>query len=276
MRINGVSGLWAWTRLNGINRSLMNVMEQLSTGRRIPRAAFDVAGLAIANRLRAQVEGFTRAYDNIQYGINLLNTAEGGMASIQDRLQRMRELAVQAANGTLTEADRAALQQEFEQLRQGIAETARNTQYNNQNVLQGYNGTFQTGANEGQTMNVEIPNMNPENITATVGDRTVNLNELNIATPEGAQQAIEALDQMINQVSEARANVGAYVNRLEAGARNVVNTMINTTAAQSRIEDMDMARGVMEQVRLQLLRNFTVGVLAQSNVNTTNVLRLLG
>ncbi len=276
MRINGVSGLWAWTRLNGINRSLMNVMEQLSTGRRIPRAAFDVAGLAIANRLRAQVEGFTRAYDNIQYGINLLNTAEGGMASIQYRLQRMRELAVQAANGTLTEADRAALQQEFEQLRQGIAETARNTQYNNQSVLQGYSGTFQTGANEGQTMNVELPNMNPENITATVGDRTVNLNELNIATQEGAQQAIEALDQMINQVSEARANVGAYVNRLEAGARNVVNTMINTTAAQSRIEDMDMARGVMEQIRLQLLRNFTVGVLAQSNVNTASVLRLLG
>ena len=276
MRINGVSGLWAWTRLNRINRSLMNVMEQLSTGRRIPRAAFDVAGLAIANRLRAQVEGFTRAYDNIQYGINLLNTAEGGMASIQDRLQRMRELAVQAASGILTEADRAALQQEFEQLSQGIAETARNTQYNNQNVLQGYSGTFQTGANEGQTMNVEIPNMNPENITATVGDRTVNLNELNISTPEGAQQAIEALDQMINQVSEARANVGAYVNRLEAGARNVVNTMINTTAAQSRIEDMDMARGVMEQVRLQLLRNFTIGVLAQSNVNTAGVLRLLG
>jgi len=276
MRINSVSGLWAWTRLNQINRSMVGVMEQLSTGRRIPRAAFDVAGLAIANRLRAQVEGYTRAFDNIAYGINLLNTAEGGMASIQDRLQRMRELAVQAANGTLTEADRAALQAEFEQLRRGIAETARNTQYNTQNVLQGYTGTFQTGANEGQTMNVEIPAMSPENLTANVDGTPVNLNELNINTPEGAQQAIEALDQMINQVSEARSRVGAYTNRLEAAARNVANTIVNTTASQSRIEDMDMARGVMEQIRLQLLRNFTAGVLAQSNVNVRGVLGLLG
>jgi flagellin len=276
MRISSVNGLWAWTQLNRVNENLNNVMEQLSTGRRISRAVFDVAGIATTNRLRAQVEGYIRAYDNTQYGINLLNTAEGGMSTIQNNLQRMRELAVQASNGILTEADRAALQEEFNQLRQGITETVKNTQYNTQNVLQGYRGTFQIGANEGQTMEVEIPNMNPENLTANTEAGTVNLNNLNINTPEGARQAIEAIDQMINRVSETRANVGAYVNRLEEGARDIVNTMINTTATQSRIEDIDMARGVLEQTRLMLLRNFTTGVLAQSNISITNVLRLLG
>ncbi len=276
MRINNLNGMWAWTNLSHVNNSMMNVMEQLSTARRIPRAAHDAAGLAIASRLRSQVEGYTRALDNAQYGINLLSTAEGGMNAIQENLQRMRELAVRAASGTLTDADRAALQEEFNQLRQGIAETVRNTQYNGQNPLEGFRGEFQTGANEGQTENVEIPNLNPENLEANVNENRMNLNNLNIGTAEGANQAVQALNQMINQVSRARANVGAHVNRLEAGVRNMASAMINLTRAQNNIESLDMARGVMEQTRLMLLSRFTTGVLAQSNANATQVLRLLG
>lgn len=275
MRINNVSGLWAWTRLERVNYSLRNVFQQLSTGKRIPWARFDAAGIAIANKLRAQVGGLYKAFDNAAYGINLLNTAEGGLSTIQDKLQRMRELAVQAANGTLTEEDRAALQAEFEQLRQEIGRTAQTTEYNTIKVLQGFNGEFQIGPNEGQTMNVQIPNVNPENLQANVNGTPVDLNDLNITTQEGATQAMEALDQMINQISTARSNVGAYTNRLEHGMANIGNAIVNTTNALSTIEDMDMAKGVMEQVRLQILRNFTTGVLAQSRVNMANVLNLL-
>ncbi len=275
MRINNASGLWALSRLYNVNRSLQKVTTQLATGKRIPSASYDAAGIAIANKLRAQVEGFNKALDSIAYGQNLLNTAEGGVASIQDNLQRMRELAVQAANGTLTDSERAALQEEFNQLRQQIGQTARSTQYNTINVLQGYNGTIQTGANESQNMEVNIPNMNPENLQATVNGNTVNLNEINISTQQGAQQAIEALDQMINQTSEVRSNIGAYINRLEHAMRNVGNAMVNTTSALSTIEDMDMAKGIMEQVRLRLLSNVTMSVMAQSRVNSANVLNLL-
>ena len=275
MRINNASGLWALSRLYNVNRSLQKVTTQLATGKRIPSASYDAAGIAIANKLRAQVEGFNKALDSIAYGQNLLNTAEGGVASIQDNLQRMRELAVQAANGTLTDSERAALQEEFNQLRQQIGQTARSTQYNTINVLQGYNGTIQTGANESQNMEVNIPNMNPENLQATVNGNTVNLNEINISTQQGAQQAIEALDQMINQTSEIRSNIGAYTNRLEHAMRNVGNAMVNTTSALSTIEDMDMAKGIMEQVRLRLLSNVTMSVMAQSRVNSANVLNLL-
>ena len=276
MRINNVSGMWAWTNLNRINTSMFNVMQQLSTARRIPSAGFDVAGLAIANKLRAQMEGYTKAMENTQYGINLLSTAEGGMNSIHDALQRMRELAVQASNGTLSDSDRAALQEEFDQLRQGIAQTVRNTQYNGKSVLQGYKGEFQTGANEGETLEVKIPDLNPENLKANVNDEEVNLNDLDISTAQGASQAIEALDQMINQVSDTRANVGSYINRLESSFRNSAKAMLNLTRSYDTIAGFDMAQGLMQQTRLMLLSNFTTGVLAQSNVNNAAVLRLLG
>jgi len=275
MRINNVSGLWALSRLYNVNRSLQKVMTQLSTGKRIPTASYDAAGIAIANKLRAQVEGFNKALDSMAYGQNLLNTAEGGVASIQDNLQRMRELAVQSANGTLTDSDRAALQEEFDQLRRQIGQTAQSTQYNTINVLQGYNGKVQTGANEGQNMDINIPNMSPENLNANVNGTTLNLNDIDISTQNGAQQAIEAIDQMINQTSGVRSNIGAYTNRLEHAMRNVSNAMINTTSALSNIEDMDMAKGVMEQVRLQLLSKVTTSVMAQSRVNSANVLSLL-
>ena len=277
MRINNnIGGMWAWTNLNRINTSMFRVMEQLLTAQRIPRAGFDVAGLAVANKLRAQMEGYTKSMENAQYGINLLSTAEGGMTSIQDALQRMRELALQASNGTLTDADRAALQEEFDQLRQGIAQAVRNTQYNGQNVLEGYKGEFQIGANEGETLEVEIPNLNPENLKANINDEEVNLNDLNILTAQGANQAVEALDQMINQVSEARSNVGAYINRLESGLKNAAKAMLNLTRSYDTIAGFDMAQGIMQQTRLMLLSNFTTGILAQSNTNNTTVLRLLG
>ncbi len=276
MRISNISGMWAWTNLYSINNFMMNLMEQLTTANRIPSASFDVAGLAIANTLRAQMEGYSKAMENAQYGVNLLSTAEGGMSSIQEDLQRMRELAVQAANGTLTDADRAALQEEFDQLRQGIAQTVENTQYNGQNVLEGYKGEFQTGPNEGETLQVEIPNLNPENITAKVNNEEVNLNDLNISTAQGANQAVQALDQMINQVSQARSNVGAYMNRLESGIKNMAGEMLNMTASYDTIAGFDMAQGIMDQTRLMLLADFTTGILAQSNVNNAAVLKLLG
>jgi len=267
MRINNVNALWAWRSLQNTQRLLSATMETLITGSRIPRASFDVAGLAISQRLRALTRGYETALNNIYNGIGMLRTAEGGLGSITEALQRMRELAVRASNGTLTEAERAALQEEFEQLRQGIAETVRNTNYNTVNVLAGevQNMQIQTGPAEGETLNVTIPNMGPE---------ALGLNELNISTAEGAQNAISRLDEILENVSQVRSNVGSWMNRLEHAARNVGNAYVNTMSSLSTLADADMARQILELTRLQIIRQSNLAMLGQANISNQSVLRL--
>jgi len=181
----------------------------------------------------------------------------------------MRELALQAANGTLTESDRTALQEEFNQLLQGIDETVRNTEYNTIKVLAGdvNNLNVQTGANEGQNLEITIPNMDTENL---------GLRDLNISTVEGAQSALKVIDTALENVSNVRSRIGAWNNRLEHAAENLGNTMLNLTASMSNIEDADLARMIMEKMKLDILRQSTIGIMSQSNVPTMNVLKLLG
>ncbi|HEW92238.1 MAG TPA: flagellin [Thermotogaceae bacterium] len=267
MRINNVTGMFAWQRLLEIQQNSTKVMNQLSTGTILPQ--INVSNVAIAQKIRSQVEGYQKAMDNVYNTMGLLNTAEGGIGSITENLQRMRELALQAANGTLTESDRTALQEEFNQLLQGIDETVRNTEYNTIKVLAGdvNNLNVQTGANEGQNLEITIPNMDTENL---------GLRDLNISTVEGAQSALKVIDTALENVSNVRSRIGAWNNRLEHAAENLGNTMLNLTASMSNIEDADLARMIMEKMKLDILKQSTIGIMSQSNVPTMNVLKLLG
>ena len=267
MRINNVNALWAWRNLQNTQRLLSTTMETLITGSRIPRASFDASGLTISQRLKALIRGYETALNNIYNGIGLLRTAEGGLGSITEALQRMRELAVQSSSGTLTEAERAALQQEFEQLRQGISEVVKNTNYNTINVLSGevQNMQIQTGPTEGETLSITIPNMSPE---------ALGLNELDISTIENAQSAITRIDEILENVSQVRSNVGSWMNRLEYAARNIGNYYVNTMSSLSTLEDADIARRILELTRLQIIRQSNLAMLGQANINNQSVLRL--
>jgi len=267
MRINNVNALWAWRNLQNTQRLLSTTMETLITGSRIPRASFDASGLTISQRLKALIRGYETALNNIYNGIGLLRTAEGGLGSITEALQRMRELAVQSSSGTLTEAERAALQQEFEQLRQGISEVVKNTNYNTINVLSGevQNMQIQTGPTEGETLSITIPNMSPE---------ALGLNELDISTIENAQSAITRIDEILENISQVRSNVGSWMNRLEYAARNIGNYYVNTMSSLSTLEDADIARRILELTRLQIIRQSNLAMLGQANINNQSVLRL--
>lgn len=244
-------------------------LEKLSSGLRINRAADDAAGLSISEKLRGQVRGLNQAMRNAQDGISLLQTAEGGLASVHDMLQRMRELAVQAANDTATVDDRNAIQEELNQLRDQINWVADTTQFNTQNLL---DGTFasgmslQIGANAGQVISISIGAMD-----AT----TLQVESLDVSTTGGASTAIASIDAAIQTVSTERSKVGAYQNRLEYTIANLGVSSENIAASESRIRDVDVAQEMMSFTRNQILMQAGTAMLAQANAAPQTVLSLV-
>lgn len=267
MRVSSVTGMWAIRYLQSLERTSHHQSQALAQGT-IPLTQ-NVSATIIAERMRSQITGYREAMQSTYNAIGMMNVAEGGLRSIGSILQRMRELAVQAGNSSLTDAERATLQQEFNQLRQGIDRTVQQTTYNNRQVLGGEIRNFQVqiGPNEGQTLRVSIPRMNTE----ALGLRDVNLNSV-----ESSRQALEALDRAIETVSNTRSYIGSTTNRLGSAARELSTTMVNLTASASALTDTDMARSMMDFVRTRLMAQATAGVLAQSNVRSMDVLRLLG
>ncbi|MGQ9856945.1 MAG: flagellin [Fervidobacterium sp.] len=267
MRINNNVGMWAIRYLQNL-QSTQNTQAQSSAQATIPIQQ-NVASTVIAERIRSQVNGYREAMMSTYNAIGVMNVAEGGIQSVSNNLQRMRELAVQASNATLSEADRTALQQEFSQLAQGINRVVEQTTYNNRRVIGGdiRDMQVQLGPNEGQQMRVTLPGMD----IRSLGLENVNLNNV-----ENAQNALKALDTAIESVSNTRSYVGSVTNRLEGAARNLSTTMLNLTSSVSTLTDTDMARGVMDWLRTRLQQQATIGIVGQSNANAMNVLRLLG
>ncbi len=249
--------------------------EKLSSGLRINRAGDDAAGLSISEKLRAQVRGLNQAVRNAQDGISLIQTAEGALNEVHSILQRMRELAVQAANDTLTQQDRQAVAQELVSLRDELDRIAQQTQFNGQNLLDGTFSAkyFHIGANQNQTIMVTINNVNS---TAIGGNLSSLVNTFN-TTPDqaNAEALITGVDQAINDVSGVRSGLGAIQNRLEHTIANLSVASENLTAAESRIRDTDMAAEMVNFTRLQILQQAGIAVLAQANVNPQIVLKLL-
>ncbi len=267
-------GKWNATGLN-ILRNMNNQwaianrsMERLSSGYRINRAADDPAGLAISEKMRAQIRGLGQSARNIQDGISLLQTAEGALNETHAILQRMRELGVQAANDTLTDNDRDLLNIEFEELKKEVNRISKDTNFNTKTLLDGTQTSIkiQAGANSGQSIELNIGNMS--------GD-SIGLKDLSISTREKADAAIAGMDEAIKQVSCERSKMGAYTNRLEHAYNNAVNMEENLTAAESRIRDADIAKEMMTLAKANILMQAGQYVLSLHIQQAQSVLQLL-
>ncbi|MGQ9755920.1 MAG: flagellin N-terminal helical domain-containing protein [Desulfotomaculales bacterium] len=266
---HNIMALNAWRGLSQTNSALSKSLEKLSSGMRINRAADDAAGLAISEKMRGQIRGLNQAVRNAQDGISLLQTAEGALNETHSILQRMRELAVQAANDSYTNADRAQIQQEVNQLIGEVNRIANNTEFNTQKLLTGsFSGKLiHIGANSGQTLSISIGSM-------TAGK--LGVSGLSVSTQTKANSAITKVNSAINTVSTQRSKLGAIQNRLEHTIANLGVAAENLTAAESRIRDVDMAQEMMQFTRNQILVQAGTVMLAQANMAPQAVLRLLG
>jgi flagellin len=248
---------------NDLNRSL----ERLSSGLRINRARDDAAGLAIAEGFRSQVRGSQVAQRNAQDGISLVQTAEGGLSETTNILQRIRELAVQASNGTQSTDNRAALDAEVQQLLAQIDDIALDTEFNGINVLSAAQTiTLQAGAQTGQTLAIVV-----------TGAKTNDLgvNTLTVSSMASAVSAIDLVDAALKSVNNVRATLGAQQNRLEFTINTLAIQEENSAAAESAIRDADMAKETIAFTRNQILVNAGTSILAQANVLPQSALQLL-
>jgi len=300
MRINNNIMAINSHRQYGINGgNIGRNVERLSSGFRVNRAADDAAGLAISEKMRTQIRGLNQASRNSQDGISLVQTAEGAMQTAHSIMQRMRELAVQSANGTNDVDDRKALDLEFEQLIHELKQIEETVKFNGMTVFgpgtPGTNAapgatvdglfTLQSGANAGDTTSFKIGNLNTfihnsvGGTGATAAHPTVQGIQawnVGIATMQGACNSIQALDSAINCLSMARAQLGAIQNRLEFKIQNLDNTAENLQAAESRIRDVDMASAMTEFTRNNILFQASTAMLAQANALPQGVLQLVG
>lgn len=243
--------------------------EKLSSGYRINRAGDDAAGLTISEKMRSQIRGLNKASANAEDGVSLIQTAEGALNEAHSILQRMNELSTQAANDTNTTSDRTAIQKEVDALTLELSRIASTTQFNTMNLL---NGSFagknlQVGALEGQKISITIGTMN-----ATA----LSVNALCVSTFVKAGSAMTLVQHAISKVSTQRSALGALQNRLEHTIANLDTTSENTSAAESRIRDVDMAEEMVEYSKNNILAQAGQSMLAQANQSTQGVLSLLG
>ncbi|HEY9746023.1 MAG TPA: flagellin [Oculatellaceae cyanobacterium] len=252
---------------NALNKS----MEKLSSGFRINRAGDDAAGLALSESLRTQIRGSKKALDNAQDAINLLNLADGALQQIQDNLQRMRELAVQAANDTYSSEQRTAMQTEFNQLIEDNYRIMQATKFNGA-VVFGSNKTFQIGANNVANVDtIQVTGAAANNALGTVA----NVATANWTNSADAVASITAVDSSITGLNTQRGNLGAFVNRLESAANNLSIAIENYSAAESRIRNVDVALESSNLTRNQILQQAAGAMLAQANASPQLALQLL-
>ena len=269
---SNVAALNAYRNLNMTQAQQNSSLEKLSSGFRINRAADDAAGLAISQGLQAQIGGLSVAVTNAQDAISVVQTGDGALTETDSILQRMRNLAVQAASGGSQDANaQAASETEFGQLQSEIDRIAATTSYDRQNLLDGtYKGTFQVGANN--TANDQIT----VDLTGTAMSTTgLGINASNVSTTAGAQTAIDSIDAAITTVSTTRATLGAYQNRFQHTVNNLNVEVENLTASNARIQDTDMAAEMVKFTQAQILSQAGTAMLAQANQEPQSILKLL-
>ena len=273
-----VNAMFSANALTANNRVLSNTMQQLSTGSRINSAADDAAGLAISDKMTAQIRGLNMAVRNGNDAVSLLQTAEGSMIQQTSMLQRMRELAVQASGDTTLLADKTYLNTEFTSLMGEIDRIGKNTQWNGANVLDASggaatNGTynFQVGANASQTISVAIKKM----VAGDVSGSMVGISVSSVLTSASASAAVTAIDAAIAVVDAQRATLGAGVNQLTYAVDNLTNVAQNATASRSQILDTDYAAASSKLAKAQIISQAATAMLAQANQQPQSVLALL-
>lgn len=257
------------------NRSLDKAMQQLSTGKRINGAADDAAGLAISNKMTSQVRGLSMAVRNANDAISMIQTVEGATVEVSNMLQRMRELAVQAVNGTNSSNDRTALNSEYSELGAEITRIADNTTWNGTAVTNGSTAySFQIGASGSQTITVTFNAINGSGST-TLSAVTSALAMSVGANASAATAAILEIDRAIAAIDSFRGDLGAKINRLQYAADNLNNIATNQAASRSRILDTDYAKATTEMARAQIIQQAATAMLAQANQQPATILTLL-
>lgn len=288
-----ISASLAQASLAKNERALSKAMEQLSTGRKINTAADDAAGLAISTRMSSQIIGLEQSIQNASDAISMIQTAESALDEMTNMLLRMRELALQASNGTGSVADRNYLQDEFTRLKEEIDRIANNTEWNGRAVLNGNAGgtgvqdvSFQVGGNAGQTISVDFGYMVGGGLAvgasggaAASGGVALSGIAISGATTAAAQTAasaaMTAIDLAIENISNQRASFGATVNQLTHSIDNLTQVSINAESTRSRIMDTDYARSTSELAKAQIIQQAGTAMLAQANQLPASVLDLL-
>ena len=264
-----VSALRAQNSSRVANKMQAQAMERLSSGKRINSAKDDAAGLAVATRMEAASRGFSQAIRNANDGISLAQTADSAAGSISDILIRMRDLAMQASNGTLSNDDRGLVQKEVTALISQIGDITTQTTFNGNKLLDGTvtaGFDIQTGINATEVVNITVGSL-----TAT----TLGVNALSVATAAGASGALTTLDAAIKTVAGERANLGAQQNRLESAVDNLTSRVTNLDESKSRIEDADFSAESTNLAAAQILSQASTAMLAQANQSAQGVMNLL-
>ena len=263
---NNVEAFNAHRNLSWTESKLATSMERLSSGYRINRAADDAAGLAISERLRGQMNGLDQAQRNVQDAVSLVQTAEGSLTEVHAMLQRIRELAVQYKNGSLSSADRTAIQSEVNQLQSEIERIGQSAEFNGIKLLNAVSTiSFQIGSEDGQNITVSTISLGS---SSGVGVSYFTLSSV-------ANTDLAEIDTAIDNVSAQRAQFGAVQNRLEHTLQNAAIYQENLTASESRIRDVDMAAEMVTFTKLQILQQAGTAMLAQANQASQGVLSLL-
>lgn len=269
-----IQSLQAQRNLSGMQKSQNSALSKLSSGERIVKSGDDAAGLAISEKLKAQIRGNQQATRNAGDGISFIQTAEGGMNEVSNILIRLRELSVQAASDTVGETERQFSDYEYQHLVQEVDRIAQSTQFNGRNLLngEGEDADFQVGINN-------IPEQDRLTFIPAQTDvktDTLNIASTNVLTKEDSQTNLEAIDTAITLVNGGRANLGALQNRLESTINNLEITTENLSAANSRIRDADIASESAELAKSNILSAASTSVLAQANQSGKLALNLIG
>jgi flagellin len=249
-------------QMNRIDQAQGKAIQRIASGKQILTAGDDPAGLSVAMTMESQFRGIAREIANRQDEISLVQTAEGGVSQITEAVQRMRELSIQAANGTLTDSDRQAIQLEINQLNEHVNMVSTNTEYNTKKLL---DGTLEVSLQNGSKL--KVPNM----ASAALGTSGINVTDTS-----GANAAIGQADQAINTTVSQRAEFGAVINGISAEVSSLNQQMLDTMAAQSRIADADMAAQIIELSKTQLQSQAAISVFRTDDAMRGQVLKLLG
>ena len=269
LRVNtNIASLTAQRHMTVVTRRLGENYSRLASGLRIATAADDAAGLAISERMRAQIRSYGVAARNAQDGISLVQTAEGALGEVSNILSRMRELAMQSANGTLDTEDRETLDVEFQALTEEIDRIANTTEFNGIKLLDGTAGDIpiQVGLDSGDTIDVTGGDTQTSNLGLT---------SLDVDEVTDAQDALEYLDDAISSINTTRGNLGATQNRMTSALSSILNARENLSSAESRIRDVDVASETADLTRNNIMQQASVSVLQQANVQPQIALSLL-
>ena len=279
---HNMSSMYANRTLGVSNSQLAGNIEKLSSGQRINKAGDDASGLAVSEKMRSQIRGLNQAERNIQNGVSFIQTTEGYLSETTDILQRIRELAVQSANGIYTDEDRMQIQVEVSQLVAEVDRIASQAQFNGMNML---TGAFARDSASGRVMQLQIGANVDQNEQVFIGTMTAQAlgltgtqgsdERISISTPDTANMTIATLDNALKSVNRQRADLGAYQNRFEIAAKGIAVAAENLQAAESRIRDSDMASEMVEYTKNQILTQSGTAMLVQANSQSQNVLRLL-